>query len=152
MEVPLGSNRGPMVDKYLASVGLSPGLFWCMAFVHFCFKQAADTRGIANPFPKTGGVLAAWNKVKSASPARIVTAAQALADPARVKPGFVFILDHGGGLGHTGFVKEIQGGALRTVEGNSNPDGSRNGIGVFEINRRKLTEPHLKGFLDFTIR
>ena len=41
MEEPLGSNRGPMVDKYLASTGTPPGSFWCMAFVHWCFREAA---------------------------------------------------------------------------------------------------------------
>ena len=42
------------------------------------------------------------------------------------------------------------GGALRTVEGNSNPTGSSNGIGVFELNRRNVMNADLKGFLDFT--
>ncbi|MBY0519468.1 MAG: CHAP domain-containing protein [Sphingomonas sp.] len=150
MEDPVGSNRGPMVDRYLASVGLDPGLFWCMAFVHFCFQTAAADRGIPSPFPKTGGCLDAWNRVKRNAPGRIVTKAEGIADPARIKPGLVFILDHGGGLGHTGFVRSIIGGALHTVEGNSNPDGSRNGIGVFDIKRRKITDAELKGFLDFT--
>jgi NAD(P)-dependent dehydrogenase (short-subunit alcohol dehydrogenase family) len=40
--------------------------------------------------------------------------------------------------------------ALKTVEGNTNPTGSSNGLGVFELNRRKVMDPTLKGFLDFT--
>lgn len=151
MESPVGSNDGPRVRQFLASVGLPPGNFWCMAFVHWCFQEAAKDAGIVNPFPKTGGCLNAWNLVKRGSPKRIVSAAAAIANPALVKPGFVFILDHGGGFGHTGFVRDTTGGALRTMEGNSNPNGSRNGIGVFDLNRRKVTERELKGFLDFTI-
>ena len=54
MEKPLGSNRGPEVDKYLASVGLGPGQFWCMAFVYYCFDKAANKLGRSNPLVKTG--------------------------------------------------------------------------------------------------
>lgn len=150
MESPIGSNRGPQVDQYLRSVGLGGGFFWCMAFVHWCFEQAASGQGIANPFPKTAGCAVAWARVRKTAPQRTVTAAAALADPTIVRPGFVFILDFGGGAGHTGFVKQSLGGPLRTVEGNSNNDGSRNGVGVFELNRRKITDKSLKGFLDFT--
>ncbi|HEY0597978.1 CHAP domain-containing protein [Sphingopyxis sp.] len=152
MEEPLGSNRGPMVDKYQTASGLTlprgnaPGYFWCMSFVYWCFKQGSA----ATAFPKTAGCLDAWNKVKRADPQRIITRAQALADPALVKPGMVFILDYGGGAGHTGFVRQSVGGALKTLEGNTNPTGNRNGLGVFELNRRKVIDPSLKGFIDFT--
>jgi hypothetical protein len=150
MEDPLGSNRGPKVDLYLASVGLDPGRFWCMAFVHHCFAEAAKADGVANPFPRTGGVLEAWRRAQKSHPATIVTAAAARADPNLIRPGLVFILDHGKGLGHTGFVRTVVGGAFRTVEGNSNPNGSSNGIGVFDMDRRKVTSTELRGFIDFT--
>ena len=150
MEQPLGSNAGPQVEKYLASVGLDGGFFWCMAFVFWCFREAAAQSGQANPFPKTAGCIDAWNKVKAKSPNRIITRAAALANPTLVKPGQVFILDHGGGAGHTGFVRQSFGGPLRTVEGNTNPTGSANGLGVFELNRRKIPDGSLKGFIDFT--
>ena len=150
MEKPLGSNRGPMVDKYLASTGTSPGNFWCMAFVFWCFKEAAAATGVSNPFPKTAGCLDAWNRVRKARPSHVISRAAAMADPTLVRPGQVFILDHGGGLGHTGFVRQSFGGPLRTIEGNSNSTGSRNGLGVFELNRRKIADPTLKGFIDFS--
>ncbi|HWU01742.1 MAG TPA: CHAP domain-containing protein [Novosphingobium sp.] len=149
MEQPISSNRGPQVDAYqrTAGLGVPPGNYWCMAFVYWCFHEAGQG---ATAFPRTGGCLDAWNKVKSASPQRILTRAAALANPALVKPGMVFILDHGGGLGHTGFVRASLSGALTTVEGNTNNDGSNNGIGVFELKRRKVIDASLKGFLDFT--
>jgi len=149
MEVPLGSNRGPMVDKYLASVGCPPGNFWCMSFVHWCFLQAATAAKMANPFPKTASCIDAWNKVKAAQPSKIISRSAAIANPSLVRPGLVFILDHGGGHGHTGFVRQSFGGPFRTVEGNSNNAGSANGLGVFELNRRKVMDSDLKGFLDF---
>jgi hypothetical protein len=150
METPPGSNAGPEVSAYLASVGLGPGAFWCMAFVHWCFLHGSEDAGLQNAFPRTGGCLDAWNRVAAAMPGRIVAAGAARADPGIVKPGFVFILDHGGGHGHTGFVTAHAGGALATIEGNSNTTGSSNGVGVFALNRRSVMEADLKGFLDFT--
>lgn len=151
MEQPLGSNRGPKVDQYQIAAGLGGGgFFWCMAFVYWCFKEAAKDGTDPNPFPKTAGCLDAWNRVRAQSPARLISKARAVADPGLVKPGAVFILDFGGGMGHTGFVRRNNGGALVTVEGNSNSSGSRNGLGVFELNRRSVTQPNLKGFIDFT--
>ncbi|MEA3051190.1 MAG: hypothetical protein QOG72_93 [Sphingomonadales bacterium] len=149
MEVPLGSNRGPMVNKYLASTGTPPGNFWCMAFIFFCFREAALASGATNPFPKTAGCLDAWNKVRASNPAKLVKRSDALDDPSLVRPGQVFILDHGQGRGHTGFVRQSFGGPFRTVEGNTNPTGSSNGLGVFELNRRKISDPTLRGFIDF---
>lgn len=35
-----GRNRGPLVEKYLVSVGLPPGEFWCGAFVGFHYLNA----------------------------------------------------------------------------------------------------------------
>lgn len=149
-EVPPGSNRGPKVDIYQRTAGLQlpPGYFWCMAFVYYCFETANP--GAANPFPKTAGCLAAWNKVRNTAPQRILTRARAIADPALVRPGMVFILDFGNGYGHTGFVRSATGGALHTVEGNSDPAGGSNGTGVFDINRRSVMDAKLKGFIDFT--
>ncbi|MFL5296330.1 MAG: peptidoglycan-binding protein [Phenylobacterium sp.] len=149
MEQPPGSNSGPEVTAFLTSVGAHQGDAWCMAFVSWCFQQAANN-GAANAFPRTAGCLDAWNDVRGSSPQRIVTRAAAIADPGRVKPGMVFILDHGGGHGHTGFVTRQLGGALGTVEGNSNDTGAAEGVGVFALNRRSVMESDLKGFLDFT--
>ena len=54
MESPLGSNSGPKVNLYLASVGLPPGCMWCMAFVHWCFYAASGQLWLPNPCLKTG--------------------------------------------------------------------------------------------------
>lgn len=148
MEKPVGSNRGPEVDQYLIAAGSTPGNFWCMAFVFYCFRRAAADLQIQNPFPQTAGCLDAFARARRAG--KVLLKADAIKDVSLVRPGMVFILDHGGGLGHTGFVKTCVGGALRTVEGNSNPTGSSNGIGVFELNRRNVANGELKGFITFT--
>ena len=150
-EDPAKPNTGPEVNAYLKSVNVPPGSYWCMAFVNWCFQNGAVDAGVPDTFPVDAGCINVWNIVKSKAPQRIVTKAQAIADPSVIKPGFVFILDHGAGRGHTGFVKDHIGGALRTVEGNTNDNGSANGIGVFELNRRSIMDKDLKGFLDYTV-
>jgi len=145
MEKPSGSNRGKEVESYQARVGIPAGTFWCAAFVYFCFDEAAKKLGVVNPLVKTGGCLDHWNRSKAAK----IKAKDARDNPNLVKPGNVFIIDHGGGHGHTGIVKRVEGGRLITIEGNSNPNGSSNGIGVFELDIRKVSLPSLKGFLDY---
>ena len=146
MEKPVGSNRGTEVEMYDASVGIPPGSFWCAAFVYYCFNEAAKNLGIANPLYKTGGCLDHWNKSK----AKKIKAQDARDNPSLVKPGHIFIIDHGSGHGHTGIIKRVEGGRLITIEGNSNPNGSSNGIGVFELDIRKVWTTDLKGYLDYT--
>lgn len=145
VEQPIGSNRGPEVDEYLRAVGLDPvgqHYSWCAAFVYWSYQQAATKLGVANPLIKTAGCLDHWQKAKCTK----LTAAEALADPSRIVPGCVFIIDHGGGLGHTGIVESANGGNLITIEGNTNSGQSREGYGVFRLNRRKIPQI-TKGFL-----
>lgn len=146
-EVPPGSNKGPDVEAYLRSVGLGGGFSWCAAFVYWCFDKAAQDLGRANPAFKTGGCLAHWNGAPGKGARRVLTS-KAQADPALLQPGMIFIMDHGGGLGHTGLVESISGGMITTLEGNANTGGSREGVGVFRLTR-KINSIN-KGFIDYT--
>ncbi len=153
LEVPPGSNRGPRVNEYLRVVGLdaTAGSFpWCAAFVYWCFEQAAHGLGRPNPVVRTAGVLEHWRRAAHKSVPRLA-AAEATADPARVRPGMIFVQDFGGGAGHTGLVESVQGGRLVTLEGNTNDDGSREGIGVFRRTGRKIVSIN-KGFIDYAGR
>lgn len=146
-EVPKNSNRGPEVDAYLRRAGVSPGLAWCCAFVYWCFDEAANAGGRANPMFKTAGCLAHWNNAGKRG-ARRITAAEAVANPIRVQPGMVFVMDYGGGLGHTGFVKRVEGGYIATVEGNTDASMTREGGGVYRLTRKLLSVN--KGFIDYS--
>lgn len=131
----LPQNKGPKVKLYLASVGLSEGFSWCAAFVYWCFDQAAKELKITNPAVKTGGVLRHWQMTRGI----------------KVKiprPGDMFILDHGKGLGHTGFVRTVDliSKTYTTIEGNSNSTGSREGTEVCS-NSRKISAA--KGFIRY---
>ncbi len=149
LEKPIGSNSGPEVDQYLASVGLPPGNFWCMAFAYWCFREAAASIGIKNPAIKTGGVLDAWNKARSGG-IPTVTCEDALNDPGKIKPGMIFIMSTGGGYGHTGIVVALRGNVLETIEGNTNKEGSSNGIGVFRRTQRTISSIN-RGYIDYGV-
>lgn len=157
-EVPEGSNRGPVVNQYLDSVGIPPNQgtadqrYWCAAFVYWCSLKAAQGLGRMTPLPKTAGALDHWKRAATISGVTRIKKAEALVNPALIKPGMIFIQDHGGGAGHTGIVQQTQSARLLTVEGNI-AEGAvpgRNGVGVFSTDRRKLTDNELLGFIDYS--
>ncbi|MCX6287995.1 MAG: CHAP domain-containing protein [Bacteroidetes bacterium] len=143
MENPPYSNRGKEVEEYLKAVGLPPANPWCAAFVYWCFSKASDSMGIANPLYRTGSCIEQWNH----STAKKIPQAQASENPGLIMPGNIFIIDHGCGKGHTGIVTHIENGFITTIEGNTNLDGSRAGLGVFSLTR-KVNTINL-GFLDY---
>jgi peptidoglycan hydrolase-like protein with peptidoglycan-binding domain len=121
-EVPCGSNWGPRVSEYIASVFTPPSpCFWCVVFVFYCFSREAKGRGVPNPMKQTGSCsdLYSWAKQNG----YLVTSPKA---------GDIFLVI-GGDTGHyhTGFVsRDPVNGYFATVEGNSNNDGSSNGYKV----------------------
>lgn len=133
-EKPRGSNWGHPVQDYLDSVGLHFPASWCLAFVYWCFDKAANQLEVPNPLIKTGGVLHAWNETESkfrASTPQI---------------GSIFIMDLGHGLGHCGFVENVENGWIRTIDGNTNDTGSREG---FEVCRKLRNPLKCKGFITY---
>lgn len=132
-EIPRGSNWGVHVQKYLASVGIGFPASWCMAFVYWCFEEAASDLKIQSPLFKTGGVLHEWNDIDT----RLKTTTPQI--------GSIFIMDFGGGLGHCGFVENVDGTWLHTIDGNTNDTGSREG---FEVCRKVRNSLKCKGFIN----
>jgi hypothetical protein len=111
-----GNNRGPQVELYLASVNLPPGSAWCAASMFWCFRTGAARLGVVNPFPRTGSALHVWSLADKHF--RVTT-------PRR---GCVYVVDHGGGLGHTGIIESVADDGLVTeLSGNTNAAGSREG-------------------------
>jgi hypothetical protein len=132
-EIPRGSNAGPQVELYLKSVGLAKGYPWCMAFIYWCHQQVSQAQGLKNPLIKTGGVLRQYNEM----PAKNKHSTPQVGD--------VFIMDFGAGIGHTGFVLEVlPNGEIKTIEGNTNQNGSREGYQVCIRTRKQKT---IKAFL-----
>lgn len=115
-----GSNCGPEVESYLASVGLAPGSPWCAAWLHWVGRAALGTRW---PLPRTGscwelGGFAVGHSVRYVRP--------------QVGDVFLLYFPRLGRFGHTGFVTGVagDGSAYDTIEGNSNDEGSREGVEV----------------------
>jgi hypothetical protein len=153
MEDPPGSNRGTEVDAFLRAAGVDPATGshpWCAAFVYWCFVEGCRAVGCPNPAPRTAGVIDHWRKAGRRGIRRI-TATQAMETPGLVQGGLVFFMSTGQGTGHVGFVESVAGGKLVTIEGNTNDGGSREGVGVFRRDKRKIGDVNL-GFLDYAAR
>ena len=120
----VGNNRGVTVSRYLASVGLGPGYPWCAAFLYWAMQQAAQTDPLPNPFVRSAstGVVYAW-----------ASSHDLLANVPQVGDVFLRGVSTGDGFvpHHTGLVTGVDGATFTTVEGNTNIDGSDDGIGVF---------------------
>lgn len=116
-----GSNHGPLVDKYLAYVGLGPGQPWCAAFVAWCIDQAGGN------CPKTGDTWALedWGRKEGIWNPKTLP-----------EVGDIFLLyGKNNRPTHTGFVTKVCAGYVETIEGNTSPDGSPEGIGIFKRER-----------------
>jgi hypothetical protein len=129
-EKPLGSNRGPRVDKYQASTELQQKDWgaWCAAFVCWCMREAMTATGVKYSFKRmtTAAVrfMRAWSLRQDAS-------THTLDNPGMdIIPGDILIY----GFSHTGIAKTkpASNGAYIAVEGNTNDDGGREGIEVAE--------------------
>ncbi len=141
-EIPRGSNWGRDIQKYLKSVSINFPASWCMAFVYWCFDEWAHITAHENPLVKTGGVLAQWNQIDPRY--KIVSNLKEVP----LKAGDIFIMNHGHGLGHTGFVESVEGSVINTIEGNTNDTGSREG---YEVCRRKRSFNQIVGFIRIPI-
>jgi CHAP domain-containing protein/putative peptidoglycan binding protein len=152
LEQPKDSNSGPEVDEYLRRAGVPLSLPpeqkpWCCSFVYWCFDETARALGRPNPMVRTAGCLDHWNLAETHH-ARRVPADRAAENPGLVVPGMVFVMNHGGGRGHTGFVERVIGGLLHTIEGNTDASRTREGGGVYRLQRR-LGEINT-GFIDYS--
>lgn len=131
----IGHNAGKQVNEYQASTGNVSGAAWCMSFVYWCFQKAAKDRNMVNPLIRTGGVLDQWNRI----PKQYKYAAPSV--------GSIFIMSTGGGYGHTGIITKINdNGTFTAIEGNSNRNGSREGIEVCQ-NTRKISNSAILGYI-----
>jgi hypothetical protein len=139
-------NRGPEVDRFLRTVGLDPekGAYsWCAAFCYTVYKEAAEHLGVVNPCPKTAGVLKMWER--SPVKARVLMH-EARDNPSLIRPGALYVADHGHGKGHIEIVTAVIPSAVKTIGGNTNGAGSREGDGVY-FKERPIASA--LGFVDF---
>lgn len=119
-EQPVGSNRGALIDKWNKLSNVAVGSFWCCSFVSAMARELAEKHDIVWPFPYTADcdVIFAVAKKKNA----VVHIPE---------PGDLFVCHKGNDAYHIGIVEDVDNTYIATsIEGNSNNDGSRNGITV----------------------
>lgn len=120
-------NSSPMIDKYLGLVKLKK-VAWCASFVYWCLRRAGISRSSLPKRWKAPAVRfwVAWAKKEG----RITKT------PNR---GYLFFWLNGT-RGHIGFVNRVGGnGLFRTIEGNTNFRGAREGDGVYRKKREIRT-------------
>ncbi|MBX3095670.1 MAG: CHAP domain-containing protein [Fimbriimonadaceae bacterium] len=132
-----GANRGQEVAQYLKTVGLGPGYPWCAAFVAHHWLAAG---GEKNRLPLRPASVCSW--VRSGG-FRVTN------DPGEVRRADAFAWCRDNGTGHMGFIVQVirtpVGVWIRTIEGNTNAAGSRDGDGVYRRTRRWTK--NMKGIL-----
>lgn len=124
-EVPKNSNRGPDVEQFQRATWLEgTGWAWCAAFVCWGFKRLVDS-GIDLRFarPQTAG---AWDFERWA---RSQPSPVKLHKPrTKIKKGDIVIFT----FSHIGVaIEDEAGGYVKTIEGNTDSSGSREGGGVY---------------------
>ncbi len=150
-EKPTGSNRGPEVDRYVKTVGLDPeGKYpWCMAFIYTMFDDFTNKMRIPNPLIKTAGVLDHWKKADDDLKIGIDSIRS---NPNQMKPGQIFIQDHGKGKGHAGIVVSVNAKArtFTTIEGNGIEKDTKEREGDKVVrNTREMSQSNLVGVIDY---
>lgn len=119
-ENPVGSNRGPLIDRWNTNVNAPLGSFWCASFVSAVAMEWEAQSGSDWPLCVSADCdvwLANARKNKCISQ--------------KGRPGDIVILVSGNDAYHIGIVTGYsETGTLVSVEGNSNNDGSRNGYMV----------------------
>jgi hypothetical protein len=128
-----GDNRGPWVRLYMSDTENLP---WCAGFATYIMKQACRAGNFRQP------IVGGWSCTKNAEQAMaagILHTGEGLGDMP-IPVGSMFVRrkrDHNkvfipGAWEHTGIVVEddIKNGVVKTIEGNTNDGGSREGIEV----------------------
>lgn len=120
----IGANAGQPIEEYQRLCGAEKGDPWCACAVSWCGKRALEDE---------------WPLILSAG-------CQSLHDDAKrkgllvdtPKRGDIVLFWHAslGRYAHVAFVEAVVGKTIVTLEGNTNPDGGREGYGWF---RRKRT-------------
>lgn len=155
-----GPNKGPLVEAIQSTVGNAEGEPWCCGLIQSAIAYAEHTtgkkcallatescmqlfndakaKGYVNPFPERGS-LVVWQDYVEAEYEFI--------------GGEKVVRRPGGatGRGHIGYVLEVRGEKLLTIEGNTSPSSEvvREGDGVYKKMRGIIGSPtrRVEGFI-----
>jgi hypothetical protein len=121
-----GKNDGPWVEAIQRTTGNKRGDPWCASFVNFVLDIAYKDQ---NPLPATAScdmllAHAQRHNLLTTTPV----------------PGDVFLVMRDGSKTdavHTGIVTDVLPTHVKTIEGNTNREGAREGNGVWARERRR---------------
>jgi hypothetical protein len=116
-----GQNKGPWVRLYMDGHEGTPWA-WCAGFTCFCLKKACDTLGTQMPI-----------KASFSCDELVASAKQhgRFVEHDKTGPGSFFLVRKSStDWTHTGIIVSTAGETFRTIEGNTNDDGSREGYEV----------------------
>jgi peptidoglycan hydrolase-like protein with peptidoglycan-binding domain len=124
-----GQNSGPWVRLYTQGRE-GEDYPWCAGFATFCLSQACTSLGVATPVPRT---LSCDDMARHAG-ARLLPQ-PAPSQRSRITPGSFFLRLAAPGekrfkYAHTGIVVQAGPDTFKTIEGNTNDDGSAEGYEV----------------------
>lgn len=118
-EQPAGSNWGPEIKMYLASVNVHSPAPWCAAFVHWCLVQAN--------VPNT---ITAYSPTAHNSKNLVYFKGTFYQEPRAADVGTLYFPSLRR-IAHTFFFDgKLNKSIYRSVEGNTNSNGSREGTAV----------------------
>ena len=127
-----GSNCGPRVDEYKAATWLDAdkGWPWCAAFICWLVREAMEGEGASFKRPRTAGAWDFENWAKQESNRGVELRKPTNED---IKAGDIVVFT----FSHIGIaVADVDSsGYVKTIEGNTNGAGSREGGSVLEKNR-----------------
>jgi hypothetical protein len=123
-----GENRGPWVRLYTQGQE-GKDAPWCAGFATFVLEQACRTAGVPSPVPRT----LACDEVQSCAGDRFLPQPKP-PQRSRITPGSLFLRPNPPGVkpryAHTGIVVKAEADTFRSIEGNTNDDGSAEGFEV----------------------
>jgi len=116
-----GQNRGPWVRLYMHG-NEGQAWAWCAGFACFCLKQACDSLQVEMPIEAS---FSCDSLAHSAKNKRIFVGHES------ARPGSLFLVRNTPtDWTHTGIVVRVDAETFRTIEGNTNDDGNREGYEV----------------------
>ncbi len=135
-----GENSGPWVRLYM---GGNEGRSWpwCAGFATWVLRQAAQSAGVSSPHPYAYGCD--FLAVKGQNSGTFVKVRNA-SHFSLVKPGYLFLIRRTDwDWTHIGIVESVDGDTMKTIEGNTNDAGSREGFEVCRRTRALIDKDYL---------
>jgi lysozyme family protein len=140
-------NSGPWVRLYMNG-NEGEDQLWCAGFVCFVVGQAAKAMGGAMPFRRQVGVDALVKDAKDSG--RFIDESRlpdGMTRRTRLRPGMIFVRRKSANdWNHTGIVTEIGSETFRTIEGNTNDEGSRDGVRVRDQSQSYISKDFIELF------